>query len=713
MILSKTKDILSAFIDDSNAPFIYEKVGSRYDHYMIDEFQDTSVREWRNLLPLLKEALASNDKASVFIVGDIKQSIYRWRGGDWRLLNSVAIDDLGRENTEVIPLKENYRSLENIVNFNKELISSVVKADNEHLNTLVTDALKAGNISKSTYSTLYDILHNAYLGHEQKSVSRDRDKGYVEVCAYNSSQCESPFIEAIESAIERGYKYRDILILVRKGSDAESVANVLFEYKDRKFSAVGQAGFNILLPDKLTLESCDIVEFVIAVLRLSVNPRNDVERGVYNRFLGYPIDYTFSDAEQDLLQRVVHLSPMEAFELIVSYFKLYERRQSIAFLQALHEQIIAFTTSRMADIQHYLIWWEERGKKESIKVEMTDDTIEVTTVHKAKGLERAVVIIPYARFTLEPSPNLSPIVWSQTTGSTIGNFPVLYGKSMETSTYSEDYYKERVMSHVDGINILYVAITRASRELYMYIPANLSGKGRGEPVPSTTPLILNAMPKLSSSSERIVEDDVVLYEKYSYGELTSSVCESDGDEDTEYTLLEDYVTNEPTVKVRYPSSRFVDEGVKHVGTSLNTGIRLHRVFERAKNEADLRMAIRRMTLDCVIDENEAITLQQKVDEALKQPHIKEWFSDDWDDVRLEAEISCRDTKSRRPDRVMIKGERAVVVDYKFGERQSNNYKRQVASYMSLLSSMGRYSQIEGYVWYIMRGEVEEVKSVMD
>lgn len=707
MVLSSTKDILADFIDDSNAPFIYEKVGNRYDHYMIDEFQDTSVREWRNMLPLLKEALASNSNASVFIVGDIKQSIYRWRGGDWRLLNSVAADDLGRENTEIQPLKHNRRSLENIVTFNNKLIAKVVEADNTRLNKLVDSALGEGNITKETHSSIYNILSDAYRDHEQIPAKKDEERGYVEVCAFDSKYTDSPFIEAIESAIARGYKYRDILILVRKGPDAQRIADILFEYKDKKFSANGEQGFNILLPDKLTLESNDVVEFVIAVLRLAVNPKSDIERGVYNRFLRNRLDHAFTDEELKLLQRIVHLSPMEAFELIVSHFHLYERRQSIAFLQALHEQIVAFTTSRVIDIQYYLKWWDERGKKESVKVEMTDDTIEITTVHKAKGLERDVVIIPYARFELEPLPALSPIVWAEADGSTIGDFPMRYGKTMESSTFSEEYYKERVMNHVDGINILYVAITRASRELYLFIPTDLN-EGAAERMVTTTPLIMGAIPEICSTPERVMEEDKVLFETFRYGTETHGRKSREQDNNsTEYLILNEYVTTKPNIKVRYPSSRFRDEEITHIGSSQTMGIRLHSIFERAKSEADLRAAIQRMSNNCAIDQNEAITLQQSVDKALSNPLVKEWFTGEWDDVKSEAEIVHRNA-TRRPDRVMIKGDRAVVVDYKFGNKHSSKYKKQVRSYMSLLERMGKYSRIEGYVWYIMSGEIESV-----
>jgi ATP-dependent exoDNAse (exonuclease V) beta subunit len=243
MVLSETKDILADFIDENNAPFIYEKVGNRYDHYMIDEFQDTSVREGRNMLPLLQEALSSNSNASVFIVGDIKQSIYRWRGGDWRLLNSVALEDLGTENTELERLKKNYRSLANVVQFNNEIISQMVHLDNSFLNGHLNSAKESGKIKAETYAELYDILLKAYSDHGQEAAIESEEKGYVEVCTYNKDVTDSPFIKAIESAIERGYKYRDILILVRRGGDAVKVANQLFAYKEQKFTSQNQSRY--------------------------------------------------------------------------------------------------------------------------------------------------------------------------------------------------------------------------------------------------------------------------------------------------------------------------------------------------------------------------------------------------------------------------------------------------------------------------------------
>ena len=709
MVLSKTKDLLSTFIDDSNAPFIYEKVGSRYDHYMIDEFQDTSVREWHNMLPLLREALASNPNSSVFIVGDIKQSIYRWRGGDWRLLNSDAMADLGEENTAIEHLQKNYRSLPNIVKFNNSLISKAVDIDNLYLNRCLDKAIKNKKIDSDTHASHYNIMARAYSDHKQIPAKSETGQGYAEVIAYDGSVIDSPFIEAIESAIARNYRYRDILILVRGSNDARKVADALFAYKEEKFISKGLKGFNILTPDALTLESCDIVEFIISVMRLAIDPKNDIERGVYNRFLPLPLDHAFDEEELTWLSHVAHLSPLEAFESIVSRFKLHERKESIAFLQAMHEQILSFSSQRVVDIHYYLKWWDERGHSEAITVEMTDDTIEITTIHKAKGLERDIVIIPYSRWDMTPRPALRPIVWAKandTEQSTdISNFPVVYGSSMENSDFSDEYYRELVMSHIDGINLLYVAVTRASKELYMYVPTLSSG---GENISTTVPLILEAAKSICPPPKPKMVDGENVMQIYSFGTPTERIHKALGSDKSSDILLENYTSNKPSLKVRYPSHRCIEEGITNDNKALTKGIRLHTLFEGAITEEDLRCAVRRMSLDCIVDENQATALNDKISVILSDERVKEWFSGDWDDVKCEAAI-ISNNNIRRPDRVMIKGDRVVVVDYKFGDKQLPSYRRQMSEYIELLRSMGRFDRIEGYVWYISLGEIDKIE----
>ena len=711
ILLSNTKDILAKFIDDNNAPFIYEKVGNRYDHYMIDEFQDTSVREWNNMLPLLKEALDSNPKASIFIVGDIKQSIYRWRGGSWRLLGNDVKNDLGHDEIQSIPLKKNYRSLGNVIKFNNSLIKNAVSMVNQNLNSLLDEAKSNYKITDEVHSELYDIISQAYTDCEQEIASDHKDSGYVQATLYDKDIYEvAPFIEAIESAKSRGYRYRDMLIVVRNNNEAKSVARELFLYKERRFTSHGEKGFNILIPESLTLESCDVIMFIIAIMRLSINSNNDIERGIYNSFVGHSFDHKFTEEELATLHAISQLSPMEAFETIISCFELHKRKDSIAYIQAMHEQIISFSTARMADIQQYLEWWDKRGKDDSIIVEMTDDTIEITTIHKSKGLERDVVIIPQASWSTIPHHSLNPIVWSETSDkivSDIGYYPTRFDK-MKDSAFSEAYYREYVMYHVDAINLLYVAVTRASRELYIYIPKRLNNEEK-QNNQSIIQYVMYGITCVCQQHDPVTDERGILYIPYSYGSVTTpDLDEGDNSASTDI-LLDCYTTNKPSVKVHFPTHRFAEDGLIESVSSLRNGIMLHDIFAGAATYDDVKEALCNKVKEGAISDKDATAIATNVEEAMQHETIGKWFSDEWDDIKYEADIILKDG-TRRPDRVMIKGDTAIVVDYKFGKVKSNNYTNQVALYIAALRDMKCYSNVEGYVWYVALNEVEKAEA---
>lgn len=711
MILGETKHILSTFIDDSNAPFIYEKVGNRYERFMIDEFQDTSVREWENMLPLLQNAMASSDKCSVLIVGDVKQSIYRWRGGDWRLLHERAKHDLGSSNVIIKPLEHNYRSLENIVEFNNKIISNVVDIDNNYLNSVLDQALQSEKISQYTYQSLYGIMKLAYTKHAQIPGIKRSDKGFAEMTLYDPGLTNSPFIEAIEDAIRRGYRYRDILILVRGATDGYKVAEQLFKYKEERFTSRGEVGFNVLTADSLTIENNDVVNFVIANMRLAIDIDNHIERGIYIRFLGKQFDYQFNDDERGFFNRIAHVSPLEAFEEIVMRHSLHELYDSIAYLQAIHEGILSFSITRVADIQRYLKWWEEHGRTATLSVDMTDDTIEISTVHKAKGLERSVVIIPYCKWDTTPMASMQPVVWSKPSNSelsTIGEFPVTYGNAMQNSYFTDDYYNELVMSHVDGVNLLYVAMTRAAKELYMYVPTRLNTKNKkSESINNIIPLLTRAIENVATEPEIYNGEEGVARKVYRYGtKLSDGGCEEKKTK-RESVILHNYESHAPEIQIRYPSRRFKDEGLSFGNNMRIMGLRLHKLFEDSTTIDDIHTKLRQMESQSLISEDDATHLRVALQRAMSNDVVAEWFSDCWDEVKSEAEIISRHV-TRRPDRVMIKDDRAVVVDYKFGEMVNPTYAPQVAAYMTLLHEMGLYSTIEGYVWYISLGKIERI-----
>jgi ATP-dependent exoDNAse (exonuclease V) beta subunit len=279
---------------------------------------------------------------------------------------------------------------------------------------------------------------------------------------------------------------------------------------------------------------------------------------------------------------------------------------------------------------------------------------------------------------------------------------------MKESAFADAYYRELVMNHVDNLNLLYVALTRASKELYLYVATNLESKSSSENISSTSKLLVNGVKNVCPAPKNIIEGGVLTALQYTYGEPIKSVSSHRGHDVVEEELLENYLSHMPTVKVHYPAKRYLDEGMTYENESLGMGLRLHSIFEKATTYEDIRNALRTLMLGGYIDEGEANALQVKIEAMLDNPIVNEWFNGSWDDVKREASIISQGD-IRRPDRVMIKDGRVVVVDYKFGEKRSKSYSRQMKEYMNLLRDMECYQSIEGYVWYVSLGEVEKVE----
>ena len=477
MLLSETKYILSEFIGHNDAPFIYEKVGNRFEHFMIDEFQDTSVKEWENFLPLLQNAMAQSEATSVLIVGDIKQSIYRWRGGDWKILHSQAQRALGADSTELVNLTENYRSLPAVVDFNNKAIGRVVEADNRALNATLDEAAARGDMDARTAAGLRDTLCDAYREHAQTPRRLGGRPGYVSVETFAE---RPPVVERICEVLDKGFRPCDIMILVRGATDGAKVAAELLDFKRRNDDP--RYRFDVMTQEALIVGNAPVSSFIAAALRLSLNPDDSLSRAVYNHYLGRGFDRPLPGDERTFFRSIRLLSPEEAFERIVMRHALHDDRQQTAYLQAIHEQIIGFCSSKIADIALFLDWWEQQGQNRSLSVDESATTVEITTIHKAKGLEKRVVLIPWCSWQLDPKSggNVTNIVWAEAQGDAgaVGRFPVKYKKAMAESGFSAEYYRELVYSHVDNINLLYVALTRAAESLHVFIPRK-GGKSVG------------------------------------------------------------------------------------------------------------------------------------------------------------------------------------------------------------------------------------------
>lgn len=692
MLLPETKYILSRFVAGNDTPFIYEKIGNRFERYMIDEFQDTSAKEWENFVPLLQNAMSQSEDNSVLIVGDVKQSIYRWRGGDWRILNNGVEGSLGQDNTEVEIMSNNYRSLKQVVEFNNMAISRIVEEDNAALNRELHDAFEEQKLSKATLSELLDTLKSAYTGHAQTPKKRSEHDGYIRVERFDKDS-EPPIVECIESAIERGYSYKDIMILCRDKNDGARAANILLEYKRRNNA------FNIMTQDSLIVGNSPISQFVIAILRLSQNPKDSISRAIMNRYLGRSYSTLLEEDDVKFLSQVSQLTPEEAFEHIVSRYSLHTSKGDIAYLQALHEQIITFCSSKVADIQLFLKMWDEKGADKSLSVEKSDNTIELITIHKAKGLEKKIIIIPYCSWGLNP--RTRNFVWATPDSKAddlarIGRFPVNYKNDMENTIFSDEYFREKVYSHVDNINLLYVALTRAKEELYVFIPSNAIENSAGK-------LLWNAV----SDKVSIYEDSERQVAEYGTKVVhPERVCAHE--ESVTNVLIDCYPTTIAKMQLSLPQQRYYEEPTTtHSARSM--GILMHSILCEATDLTDIKNRISQACDSGKISIEQSEELQAMMQREFEREKVQEWFSE-WDQVRNENDIIGNHiVGTRRPDRVMIKKDKAVVVDYKFGGEKLQSHHRQVANYINLLKEMG-YSQIEGYIWYLSLGEIVKVES---
>ncbi len=692
MLLSETKNLLTELIKDNDTPFIYEKTGNRFERYMIDEFQDTSHREWNNFIPLLLNAMAMAEDEAIFIVGDVKQAIYRWRGGDWRILHSGVQEALGKANTHTEQMEDNWRSREAVVEFNNNTIKEIVAKLNSSLNAELLTALEEKVIKETTYNTLYDTIYNAYSSCKQVARKIDAAKqGYVRVESYEDVP---DIISYIEDAIARGYDYSDIMILHRKGKEITRTAELLLEYKRQSGKE-----FNIKTKESLVVGRADIAKFIIALLRLTQDSSDRLSIAIVNQYLNRNYHDRLSEEELTRLSHLSQLSVEQAFEHIVKAYSLHERGDEIAYLQALHNIVIAFSTAKSADIALFLKDWDATLHSNSLVVEDNKNTIELTTIHTAKGLERKIIIIPYCHwtFTFERT---TVTIWSKLDPKStpkeyaaLDYFPVPFSPMITNTIFSDTYYTERVYSYVDSLNILYVALTRAVDELYICIKErNLKGENVGAKLWATLDC----------------DGDATYYE---VGARTPKQLKVKKDEEpkVENIILDNYPTTDEMVAMRLPLQRYFEQS-EDEHSPRRIGILMHNILSSAQSLNDVEEAIDDAHRAGRIDAVQRDELRAIVEKELRRNEAQEWFNGDWERVYNECDI-IHDKGSvvgqSRPDRVMVKGQRAVIVDYKFGAEKLKIYRQKMEYYKELISRMG-YTEVEGYLWYLTRSEIEKV-----
>ena len=711
-LLSDTQQLLHSLIKDSDSPFIFEKIGTRLEHIMIDEFQDTSTVQWQNFKVLLQECMSHVDTENL-IVGDVKQSIYRWRSGDWRLLNAIDQEfPHANDMMDILPLATNYRSERHIIEFNNAFFTEAAKQEYESQH----EQFPAGA----------EQLRHAYEDVTQQVPEKRQQNGLVHIRLLPQKDYKtetlSQLADTVSMLLSHGVKPREIAILVR----TNSVIPVIADYVNVQIPDVP-----IISDEAFRLDASVSVCLLIQALHLLTHPDDQLTKAtlakLYQRsVLGNdvseselfikdrPLDDLLPDGFLQQVPSLLHLPLYELAERLYKIFQLERLRDESAYVCAFYDQLNKFTLDDSTDIDAFVHEWEETICSKTIQSVATDG-IRILSIHKSKGLEFDNVIIPYCDWKLEHN----DILFCQPQETPFNALPIApidnNGKQMMGTIYEQDYLNEHLQTTVDNLNLLYVAFTRASRNLFVL--------GRRDAKNSRSALIETVLPQLTLTDSTLegLEDSEHPIE-FSYGQLYVPAAKESDAKVSQNVFLQPVIPQSVTIesfniKTEFRQSNksreFIEGDDEQLEMSyMKIGNVLHNVFSTIRTSADVDRALQQLQQDGVLydDEMTADRVTALLRKRLESPRIKAWFSDRWQ-LFNECSILCVDSQGnmqeRRPDRVMTDGKETHVVDFKFG-RPRPEYLDQVREYMQLLRSMGMPG-VKGWLWYVYNNKVEEVK----
>ncbi len=701
-LLSDTNNLLRQLMQEGDSSFIFEKMGASIYHVMIDEFQDTSRMQWNNFQLLLLEGLSQG--ANSLIVGDVKQSIYRWRSGDWSILNNLQGKMAG-----IYPICEktldiNRRSESRIIYFNNEIFT----AGSQWLNSLYKE---------ENGQDCYELMQ-AYKDVRQQS-PRTTECGYVRI-AFLPDDRDHNYVEdtlhqlgeQVDSLIKQGVKLSDITILVRKNKNIPIIADYFSQHLP----------YRIVSDEAFRLDASVCISALIDALRYLADNQNTIAlarlASVYQKeVLHHEIDWNtlllhdltaylpeeFMNESEDL-----RLMPLfELLEKLFSIFRLSELQEQDAYLFAFFDTVMEYLQEKSSDLDTFLHQWDDKLRSKTIPSGELDG-IRIFSIHKSKGLEFHTVLIPFCDWNIE-SDVYNHLVWCTPEDAPFNQLdliPVNYSSSMAQSTYANSYYRERLQLWVDNLNLLYVAFTRAGKNLIVWSNANKKN--------SISNLLYNALPSAASRLKLTFSEESL----FEWG----NICPS---EETKTIRSTNPLTIPPESRpVRMESfqhridfrqsNRSADfirgeNAEEEQDHYIKQGRLLHYLFSIIHTEADVEPTLKQMELDGLLDSiSSSANIRTLIERALSRKEARDWFSGEWELFNEHAILYMENhtLQTRRPDRVMIKDRQAVVVDFKFGKK-NECHNEQVRAYMQLLNQMG-YADIQGFVWYVFSNELVKV-----
>lgn len=670
MLISEFNTIINNEIKAQPTPFIYERIGEKFKHYFIDEFQDTSVVQWQNLVPLLSNSLSA-ENGSTLLVGDAKQAIYRWRGGK----AEQFIELFNNENPfyvekNVKNLPANFRSFKEVVNFNNGLFNF----------------LSQQVFNNDMYSHLYN--------HAQQDITKNNE-GYVELEFLDITKDDDrdaffteTVLQKINSCLANGYSLGDICVLVRKKKDGVAVANYL-----------SQNDIPIISSETLLLNNAPEVQFINHFLGLLLQPKNKEIKirvlqflanhfNIENQhdFFTEHIDLPVSELLKKLetygvflkTENLLQLPLFDLAETLIRQFNLAEN--SNAYVQFYLDVVLDFTQKKGSDISGFLEYFDKKKDSLSIVSPLGQNAVQIMTIHKSKGLEFPVVIFPYA--DLDIYREKEPKEWFAINKEQYHGFThTLLNYNKDFEYFGEEgkqiYDQHQSELELDNINLLYVALTRAAEQLYIISAKDISTKGETN-TKKYSGLLISYLQHLG-----LWEDSKLIY-SFGSSKRTSKTSE---EKQTNTQLQDEFIStakDQHHIKVVAKSSFLWDTAQKE---AIEKGNLIHEIMAQIKTKTDVDFVIQDFLRASIIDHLQATALKETAIQIINHPKLSDYFTETYT-THNERDIITKQGIILRPDKVAVNEKKeAVIIDYKTGA-EDKKHIQQLQLYQDVLEEMG-------------------------
>lgn len=756
ILLADTNSLLGSIISESDTPFIYERVGMELRHFLIDEFQDTSSLQWRNLRPLLANSVHEHDS---LIIGDVKQSIYRWRGADSSLLgwqvSDVDFPDVVRVQGDKPGQNSNYRSSHTIVRFNNTLFRALAHATSVTGYEGIEQALPDATAHKPAYIVMRDFGTEVFAQTAAEFFSPDElstfipEQGKPDVRRAALTLLGRDIIEQHN----RAFDWRDIMILVRYRSSGAEIA----EFLRSEFPEIP-----LVSEEALLVRNSPAVKLIVSMLEIidrsyagdnpagevsaadaspDAEPRNLRRRRavMIDRFeyflahgedahsaLQHALDVSHVAPEApsliDDLAAIRHLAPASLTALVEAIISLKVspemRRSQLAYINSFVDLVIRFSKDHIPTIHAFLDYWHQNEQKLSIGSGDDVDAVSIMTVHKAKGLERPCVHVPLMAWNLEGNiedgwyhtsslplipPELCPPIMHLEPTAHFGR---------PGSPFEDEINSRRALETADNLNVAYVALTRPASELHITLLDTRRGIRQPilDAIATPTPdadIYINIYNSRTEAGNYIIGSPITIKRIASQTETTETLA----DFHVAFTPLNAPVAQIDDLTATSPASPD-DPDIGNDPTpdpdptdpdlieAARRGTDLHNILAGVTVAEDLDPAIDRAAtrLDPALVAEYRTILHRAFDQG--GDLVKSWFDPQAERILTEQPIySALTDENFRPDRIVWTAQGTIdIIDYKFTTEVWDKHLRQVRNYAALMRSMG-YPHVRAYLWY--------------